>query len=117
MADDFPPFASTTGEIRLAVEQNAIDRGTLFLRVIVSLDIEDLLRELKRFALHSDKEEWRERSLSIGIREDALFLLDESNPPIPYVYYFTTPELLVAHPRLIFYCRNAFQQSHARDRS
>lgn len=29
MVDDLPSFTSTTAEIKLAVEQNAIDRGTL----------------------------------------------------------------------------------------
>ena len=106
MADELPPFASTTAEIRLAVEQNAIDRGTLFFDVIVSLNIDGMLRELEQLALHYDKEEWRESSPSIGLREDALDLLDRRDPPIPYVYYFSTPELLTAHPHLIFYYRN-----------
>ena len=50
MADELPPFASTTAEIRLAVEQNAIDRGTLFFDVIVSLNIDGMLRELEQLA-------------------------------------------------------------------
>ena len=106
MADESPPVASAIAEIKLAVEQNAIDRGTVFFHVIVSLNIDGMLRELEQLALHYDKEEWRERSMSIGLREDALDLLDGSDPPIPYVYYFSTPELLTAHPHLIFYYRN-----------
>jgi hypothetical protein len=47
MADQLPSFASTRAEIKLAVEQNAIDRGTLFIRVIVSLDIDGLFRQLE----------------------------------------------------------------------
>ena len=106
MAGDLPSFASTTAEIRSAVEQNAIDRGTLFFRVIVSINIDSMFQELDQLALHYDKEDWREQSLSIGLREDALDLLDGGIPPIPYVYYFSTPELLITHPHLIFYYRN-----------
>ena len=65
-----------------------------------------MLRELEQLTLGYDKEEWRERSMSIGLRENALDLLDGSAPPIPYVYYFSTPELLTDHPHLIFYYRN-----------
>lgn len=106
MADHLPLFASTRAEIKLAVEQNAIDRGTLFIRVIVSLDIDGILQELEQLALRYDKEEWRERAQSIGMRADALDLLDRSEPPVPYVYYFSTPELLAEYPHLIFYYRN-----------
>lgn len=106
MVDDLPPFTSTTAEIKLAVEQNAIDRGTLFVRVIVSLDIDGMLQELEQLALRYDKEEWREQAMSIGLQGEALDLLDGSTPPVPYVYYFSMPELLITHPRLIFYYRN-----------
>ncbi|HRJ42375.1 MAG: hypothetical protein KJZ86_17305 [Caldilineaceae bacterium] len=106
MAENLPSFVSSKAEIRRAVEQNAIDRGTLFVRVIVSLDIDGMLGELEQLSRRYDKEEWREQALSLGIHEDALDLLDTSDPPIPYVYYFVTPELLTAHPRLIFYYRN-----------
>jgi len=106
MADQLPPFTSTRAEIKLAVEQNAIDRGTLFIRVIVSLDIDGLFRQLEQFAYSYDKEEWRERAESLGIDNSALDLLDANDPPIPYVYYFSTPELFVEHPRFIFYFRN-----------
>jgi len=106
MVENLPSFASSRAEIKLAVEQNAIDRGTLFIRVIVSRDIDGILRELEQLALRYDKEEWRERSQSIGIRADVLDLLDRSDPPVPYVYYFSTPEVLAEHPRLIFYYRN-----------
>ena len=106
MADQLPSFASTRTEIKLAVEQNAIDRGTLFIRVIVSLDIDGLFRQLEQFASSYDKEEWRERAESLGIDNSALDLLDANDPPIPYIYYFATPELLVEQPRFIFYFRN-----------
>lgn len=106
MAEQLPPFASTRAEIKLAVEQNAIDRGTLFMRVIISYDIDGMLDELGQLALQYDKEEWHESALSIGIDADALNLLDNNDPPIPYVNYFSTPRLLAAHPHLIFYYRN-----------
>jgi len=106
MAEQLPQFASTRAEIKLAVEQNAIDRGTLFMRVIVSYDIDGILQELGQLALQYDKEEWQESAASIGVSDDALHLLDEGDPPISYIYYFSTPELLSENPHLIFYYRN-----------
>ncbi|MBX3049933.1 MAG: hypothetical protein KF753_00590 [Caldilineaceae bacterium] len=112
MSEQLPPFASSRAEIKLAVEQNAIDRGTLFMRVIVSYDIDGILQELAQLARQYDKEEWQESALSFGINEFALRLLDESEPPIPYVYYFSTPKLLSENPHLIFYYRNVSMLSN-----
>ncbi len=106
MAENLPSFVKSRDEIKSAVEQNAIDRETLFIRMIVSHDIDGILQELEQLAFHYDKEEWRGRSQSIGIHLDALDLLDRSDPPLPYVYYFSTPELLIERPQLIFYYRN-----------
>ena len=79
MAEEMPKFASTKAEIKQAVEQNAIDRGSLLVKVIVSLDIDGILDELDQLALDYDKEDWRERANSIGIDEVALDMLDASN--------------------------------------
>ena len=61
MTEKLPPFASTKTEIRQAVEQNAIDRGTLLIKVIVSLDIDGIIDELDQLAFDYDKEDWREK--------------------------------------------------------
>lgn len=106
MAEEMPQFASTQAEVKRAVEQNAIDRGGLLIRVIVSLDIDSILEEHEELAVGYDKEDWRERANSIGIDDIALDLLDSSNPPLPYVYYFSSPQLLMASPQMVFYYRN-----------
>ena len=33
-------------------------------------------------------------------------MLDSDEPPIPYPYYFCTPDFLIEHPQLTFYYRN-----------
>ncbi len=75
--------------------------------------IEEMLEQLEQLALCHDSKEWRERARSIRISEDALDLLDGADPPVPYQYYFSTPELLAEHPRLIFYYRNIAMLSDA----
>jgi len=106
IADSLSSSTSTENEIKQAVEQNTIDRGTFFVRMMASFDIEGMLQELEQLALDYDKEDWREQAGALGIHPDALDRLDASDPPVPYVYYFSTPELLSLHPRLIFYYRN-----------
>jgi hypothetical protein len=97
---------STPDEIKRAVERNAIDRGTLFIGVIVELDIEGLLRQIEDLANTADKEIIRESADILGIDVRALDLLDNADPPFAYTYYFCTPDTLINHPKLIFYYRN-----------
>jgi len=106
MQSELPSFASTPDEIRTAVEQNAIDRGVLLIQVIVSLRIDALLNLVDELARSYDKEDFYESAVEIGIRTDALKCLDEARPPVPYPYYFCTPDTLVKHPELVFYYRN-----------
>ena len=103
---EIPSFASTSDEIRLAVEQNALDRGTLLVKVIVSLRIDALLGLIDELVRSYDKENFYESASEIGIEIDALRCLDETQPPIPYPYYFCMPNTLVEHPELVFYYRN-----------
>jgi hypothetical protein len=99
-------FLSTSGEIRRAVERNAIDRGTLFIGIIVELRLDELLNQVDRYAQVTDKEEIAVSAEQLGIDIEALRVLDSDEPPIPYPYYFCTPDFLIEHPQLTFYYRN-----------
>jgi hypothetical protein len=101
-----PSFASTPDEIRKAVEQNAFDRGTLLIQVIVSLEIDKLLALVDEIAQSCDKEVFFEVAHKIGINVEALKYLDGFKPPISYAYYFCLPDMLIEHPELVFYYRN-----------
>ena len=81
MTEKLSPLASTQAEIRQAVEQNAIDRGNLLIKVIAPLNIDGIIDELDQLAFDYDKEDWREKSQSMGIDKAALDLLDASEPP------------------------------------
>lgn len=99
-----PPFVSTTEEIRRAVERGAIHRGELLIKVIVSLRIDEKLEILR--TLEYDKEDIHEKCSQLNIDQNALIRLDNNNPPIPYPFYFSTPEFLIEHPELVMYYRN-----------
>ncbi len=103
---ELPSFASTPGEIRTAVEQNALDRGVLLIQVIVSLRIDKLLDLVDELARSYDKEDFCEAADAVGIQVNALKRLDEAEPPVAYPYYFCLPNVLVKHPELVFYYRN-----------
>jgi len=90
----------------MAVERNALDRGTLLIKVIVSLRIDTLLGLIDELVRSYDKEIFYESAGEIGIKIDALKCLDEARPPIPYPYYFCMPDTLVEHSELVFYYRN-----------
>lgn len=74
--------------------------------MILGSTLEDILDQLEQLTLCYDRKEWRKQAPSIRISESALDLLDSADPPVPYQYYFSTPELLADHPRLVFYYRN-----------
>lgn len=103
---ELPPFTSSPEEIRLAVEQNALDRGILLIRVMRSQQLDSLLAEVDALARQQDKEELFEAAAELRINPLALAILDRSEPPVPYTYYFCTPAVLIGAPRLIFYYRN-----------
>lgn len=105
-APDLPPFASTSEEIKRAVERNAVQRGVLLVKVLVSLNMDDALATIAKIAAEYDKEEIGEAAETLGIDVAALTLLDQTDPPIPYPYYFCTPAYLTEHPRLVMYYRN-----------
>lgn len=101
---NLPSFASTPEEIRRAVERGAIHRGELLIKVIVSLQVDDLLEVIN--AVNYDREDIHEKCENLNIDEVALARLDNANPPIRYLYYFATPSALIEHPKLIMYYRN-----------
>lgn len=106
LTPDLPPFASTSEEIKRAVERNAVQRGVLLVKILISLNMDEALATVGKIAAEYDKEEICEAAETLGIDADALTLLDQAEPPIPYPYYFCTPAYLVEHPRLVMYYRN-----------
>jgi len=106
LGQKIPNFASTPNEIRRAVERGAIQRGALLIKVIVSLNFDELLDTVKRLSENYDKEDFYERYQELGIDQKALSLLDNIDPPIPYSYYFSNPLYLTKNPELIMYYRN-----------
>lgn len=101
-----PSFASTEDEVKRAVERNAIARGALLIKVIISLKLDNILEIIRSISKSYDKEEIIQTANELNIDLEALRLLDESNPPIAYPYYFCTPQWLVKNPELFFYYRN-----------
>jgi len=101
-----PSFASDREEIRIAVEQNAQDRGVLLIKVLISLHVDDLMALIEELGRTYDGEEFYESAGTIGVDVAALKIIDQADPPIPHVYYFCTPDLLMKHPALVFYYRN-----------
>lgn len=99
-----PPFASTQEEIKLAVERGAVHRGELLIKVIVSLKLDGILDTI--MGITYEKEDIHERREELNIQENALALLDNANPPISYLLYFSIPEFLIRYPELVMYYRN-----------
>jgi len=101
-----PSFASTPGEIQRAVERNSIKRGLFIIKNLAVLDFDELIRRVERIAQTHDREEWYEEFVPLHIAVEALGVLDNVDPPIPYPYYFCTPDILTKHPELTMYYRN-----------
>lgn len=101
-----PPFASTSEEIRLAVEQNALDRGVLLIKVIGSLQVDTILNLVEELSHSYDMEDYYQAAEEANIDRKALAALSNANRPAPYPYYFCLPNDLIHQPRLIFYYRN-----------
>lgn len=99
-------LASTPEEIQQAVRENSILRGLFFLKNLSMMDVDAILKEISKDAHRFDMEEWRDRSDSLGVSVEALDTLDNMNPPIPYPYYFCTPEQIIEKPQLLAYYRN-----------
>ncbi len=68
--------------------------------------MDDALGIVAKIAAKYDKEEICEGAAPLGIDVAALTLLDQADPPVPYPYYFCTPDYLIEHPRLVMYYRN-----------
>lgn len=107
-AEYLPSFASTADEIKIAVERNAISRGTLLVKVIMALDVEGILNTVQGIPKRTtyDQEDLYQNANEFGINISALDVLNSSNPPISYAYYFSTPDWLIENPKLFLYYRN-----------
>jgi hypothetical protein len=101
-----PPFASTFDEIQRAVERNSVKRGVFFIKNLMTLDFASLIRRVEQISREYDKEEWYEAASDLWINVKALKALDACEPPVPYPYYFCTPNILGQHPELVMYYRN-----------
>jgi len=101
-----PPFASTPDEIQRAVERNSIQRGLFFLKNLMTLDFMALIQRVRQMAQEYDKEEWFSTASDFSINMKALEALDACQPPVPYPFYFCTPQLLIRYPELTMYYRN-----------
>lgn len=101
-----PSFASTKEEIRRAVERNSIQRGVFLINNLIYLNFESLIRQVENISQAYDKETWRENTDSLRIRVEALDKLNNLPGPIPYPYYFCTPDMLMENSSLIMYYRN-----------
>jgi hypothetical protein len=88
------------------VERNAIRRGVLLIRIIVSLNLDQMISTIEQLGARYDKEVFAEACQRIGVDCEALRVLDNVEPPIPYPLYFCLPEFLVEHPELCLYYRN-----------
>lgn len=97
---------STPEEIRRAVECNAIQKGIIFVEIITNNNTDEFFKKLEDIAKSIDKENILDKAEILGIDVKALDLLDSANPPIPYVYYFCLPEILLKYPELYLYYRN-----------
>ncbi|MCB0072861.1 MAG: hypothetical protein KDE20_15425 [Caldilineaceae bacterium] len=104
--DEYGGIVSSGEEIRRAVERNAISRGILFVEIMVDLDLDDLFSRIDDLAQSYDKEDFWEQGENIGVATEALEILDQSIPPIPYTNFFCRPELFIVQPDLVFYYRN-----------
>lgn len=101
-----PSFTSTEEEVKRAVERNAIARGVLLIKVIISLKLDSILEIIRSISKSYDKEDIIQSANELNIDLAALRILDEANPPIAYPYYFCIPQWLVKNPELFFYYRN-----------
>jgi hypothetical protein len=102
--DPLPEFASSQGEIRRAVQRNAVQRGQFFALNLARLGFDQILDQVEAIARNVDLEAWREATERLGIDSKALDVLDRI--PVRYPYYFCTPTQLLEIPSLIAYYRN-----------
>jgi hypothetical protein len=92
-------------------QREALKRGVFIIKNLVALNFDGLLRRVKQIARQYDKEEWHEAAARLWIDVDALRVLDSARSPVPYPYYFCTPNILRDHPELIMYYRNVAMMS------
>ena len=86
--------------------ESAIEHGAFILRNLAALDFASLIRQVEQIAQEYDKQKWHREATALGIDVEALKALDACQPPVPYRYYFCTPDILVQHPELVTYYRN-----------
>jgi hypothetical protein len=85
---------------------SVIQRGRFIIKNLMALDFESLVQRIEKIAAEYDKEEWYGAAPELGIEVEALKILDASQPPVPYPYYFCTPRILIQNPELTTYYRN-----------
>lgn len=104
--NNYLQYASTQEEILQAVRENSVRRGLFFLKNLSALDVDGIIQNIEQLGTEYDMELWRERADDAGIALEALDVLDNHNPPVPYPYYFCLPGDFAREPRLLLYYRN-----------
>jgi len=95
----------------LTIQREAPKRSAFILKNLADLSFDGLLRRVERIAGQYNKKEWHAAAAQLWIDTDVLNALDRTIPPIPYPYYFCTPDILREHPKLITYYRNVAMMS------
>lgn len=95
----------------LTIQREAPKRSAFILKNLADLSFDGLLRRVERIAGQYNKKEWHAAAAQLWIDTDVLNALDSTSPPIPYPYYFCTPDILREHPKLITYYRNVAMMS------
>jgi hypothetical protein len=102
MAQHSSCSTNTVSEVQRAV----IERGAFALKNLATLNFASLVRLVEKIAQEYDKEEWHTKAADLWIDIKVLEALDACQPPVPYPYYFCTPDILTQHPELVMYYRN-----------
>lgn len=110
--EDYSQYASTQAEILQAVRENSVRRGVFFLNNLAALNIDGLIQNVEQLGADYDMEHWREIAEQAGIAPEALAVLDQHQPPVPYPYYFCLPQTLTEDPRFLLYYRNVAMVSN-----
>ena len=99
-------ITNTLDEIQHTIQRDAIEHGRFIFENLIALDFVSLIRRVEEISQEYDKEDWYETADDLCIDVEALKALDTCEPPVPCLYYFCTPDILIQHPELVVYYRN-----------
>lgn len=102
----FAGQSTMSDETQWTVQHDAIRHGMVILEKLIALDFDSLILRVEKISQEYDKKDWYETAADLCIDVEALKALDACEPPVPYPYYFCTPDILLRHPELVAYYRN-----------